>query len=53
MCNRHLAHLIADYEDARLEATETGTENPASGDPKTIADDPSGSLATVGRRLFR
>jgi len=53
MCNRHGPHLIADYEAARLEADEEGTEEPDTRDTEQTARDQPELLATLRSRLAR
>ncbi len=49
MCNRHVAHMIAEYEAARLKEAEGKTESTESGDSKH----PTGLLASFKARLVR
>ncbi|WP_276249037.1 MULTISPECIES: hypothetical protein [unclassified Haladaptatus] len=52
MCNRHVTHMIADYEAARLEADEEegGLE---SRDREQAAREQPGVLAALRSRLAR
>lgn len=49
MCNRHVAHMIADYEAARLEADEESE----SRDAEQTAGEQPGLLTTLRSRLHR
>jgi len=53
MCNRHVAHMIADYEAARLEADEEETEGSESRDSEQTVRNQPGLLATLRSRLAR
>ncbi|WP_458208640.1 hypothetical protein [Haladaptatus sp. NG-SE-30] len=52
MCNRHVAHMIADYEAARLEADEKEGESESS-DGEQTAREQLGVLAALRSRLVR
>jgi len=53
MCNRHVAHVIADYEAARRD--EDGEENDGSEsrNSERMANDQGGLLMTLRDRLAR
>jgi len=53
MCNRHVAHMIADYEAARLDEDEEGNEDSESTEPEQTARDQTGLLATLKGRVAR
>ncbi len=53
MCNRHVAHMIADYEAARLDADESGTEKSHRSDSVQRSRTQPGLLATLKRRIAR
>ncbi|SFG95630.1 hypothetical protein SAMN04488063_3407 [Halopelagius inordinatus] len=53
MCNRHVAHMIADYEAARLDEDEEESDKSESRDAEQPTGDQSGLLATLRRRLAR
>ena len=53
MCNRHVAHMIADYEAARLEADEKEAEGQESRDSEQTAKVQPGLLVTLRSRLAR
>ena len=53
MCNRHVAHMIADYEAARLDEDMEATEGSKSRDAEQTARGQPGLLATLRSRLAR
>ncbi|MHB9286935.1 hypothetical protein ACKVMT_07820 [Halobacteriales archaeon Cl-PHB] len=53
MCNRHVAHMIADYEAARIEADEEEIESSKSRDSDQPAGDQPELLAALRSRLAR
>ncbi|MDG5777142.1 hypothetical protein VB773_12475 [Haloarculaceae archaeon H-GB2-1] len=53
MCNRHVAHAIADYEAARLDADGEETEGSESNDSEQAVKDQPGLLATLRGRFAR
>ncbi len=53
MCNRHVAHIIADYEAARLDEEEERTEESESRDGEQTTRAQPGLLATLRSRLAR
>ena len=53
MCNRHVAHMIADYEAARLDEEEEETDGPESRDAEQTTREQSGLLATLRSRFAR
>ncbi|WP_338730048.1 hypothetical protein [Haladaptatus sp. DJG-WS-42] len=53
MCDRHVAHLIAEYEAARLDADESGAEKPHRSDSDQTARPQPGLLAALKRRIAR
>ncbi|MDS0478141.1 hypothetical protein [Natrinema sp. 1APR25-10V2] len=53
MCNRHVAHMIADYEAARLDEDEEETNRSESRDAEQTTGNQSGLLVTLRSRLAR
>lgn len=53
MCNRHVVHMIADYEAAKLDEDEEGTDRAESHDAEQTTRNQSGLLATLRSRLAR
>ncbi|WP_167768552.1 hypothetical protein [Haloarcula amylovorans] len=53
MCNRHAAHMIVDYEAARLDEDEEEPEGSESRNSKQTEKDQPELLATLKSRLAR
>jgi hypothetical protein len=53
MCNRHVAHMIADYEAARLDEDAEETDKSESRAAEQTTRNQSGLLTTLRSRLAR
>ena len=53
MCNRHVAHMIADYEAARLDEDAEETDKSESRAAEQTTRNQSGLLATFRSRVAR
>lgn len=53
MCSRHVAHMIAEYEAARLDEDGEGKERHASRASERTTTDQTGLLAALRDRLAR